>query len=450
MNGLSDGITMVKTVKVQEWESFPKEAGKTLAGVFLPEDPAIRDAVTKLSRYKKLHIEELRHGIRVRATSWVGRITLGDLQISVEPKITGMPLLRLLRYAYGLRKLDLHGKSSYDVESLSFLDLLIHQLAAETEELMRRGLRRAYVRQDAYLAVPRGRLDVQRYVRDAATVTTALPCSFHPRTEDTLLNQVLLAGVRLGSRLTADPMLRATLSSRCRTLEEEISTVRLDWSLLQRVRQGMSRLTHAYDSTLALIEMLMGAQGVSLEGEANSIAVPSFLFDMNRFFQALLSRFLSENLTGFTVKDEHILRGMMTYDSQHNPRHQSSPAPRPDFVVLQADKIVAVLDAKYRDLWETPLPREMLYQLAIYALSQRERRVATILYPTLNASATEAHVVINDAVEGRRTGRVILRPVNLHLFEPMLTDPSRTKERHTFASRLVFGERSDTKGGLEP
>src|SRR5579871_3794595 len=235
------------SISIKEWGSCPRDPAATLTRMYLPDDQSIRHVVDMLARIGMLYIEELRHGIRVRATSWVGRITLGSLQITVEPKITGMPLLRLLRYAYGLRNLDLFGNSSYDLSTLSFLDLLIHQLAAEAEELMRRGLQREYVRRHDDLTFPRGRLDVQRYVREAATVTTTLPCSFHPRTEDSLINQVLLAGLRLGSRLTTDPTLRAALASRCRMLDEEITSILLDGRALQQARRTLSRLTAAYD-----------------------------------------------------------------------------------------------------------------------------------------------------------------------------------------------------------
>jgi len=426
------------SISIKEWGSCPRDPAATLTRMYLPDDQSIRHVVDMLARIGMLYIEELRHGIRVRATSWVGRITLGSLQITVEPKITGMPLLRLLRYAYGLRNLDLFGNSSYDLSTLSFLDLLIHQLAAEAEELMRRGLQREYVRRHDDLTFPRGRIDVQRYVRRAATATPTLPCSFYPRTEDTAINQVLLAGLRLGSHLTTDLGLRATLASRCRVLEERITNIRLDRQAIQRSRRSISRLTVAYEPALALIELLMGLQGVSLEGEMNEIAVPGFLFDMNRFFQALLSRFLSENLAGYQVRDEQRLCGMMTYDPLNNPRRRPVPAPRPDFVVLQDNKLVAVLDAKYRDLWANPLPRDMLYQLAIYALSQ-EKRMAIILYPTLDTSATEAHIIINDTVDGRRMGRVIVRPVSMLTLQALVGTPQKERECHAYARTLVFG-----------
>jgi 5-methylcytosine-specific restriction enzyme subunit McrC len=163
---------------------------------------------------------------------------------------------------------------------------------------------------------------------------------------------------------------------------------------------------------------------------------------MNRFFQALLSRFLGEHLEGYELENERTLRGMFTFDPAHNPRSAESPSLRPDFLVLRKQRIQAVLDAKYRDLWRKDLPREMLYQLALYALGQSgpESRAA-ILYPTLESEAREQIILVNDPLRGTAKAQVILRPVNLLKLDLLLgaKGVQAQRSRAEFAQRLAFG-----------
>src|SRR5438552_11965789 len=114
-----------------EWQHVAAgEPGTQLSGVFLENDAGIRNVARALSTSGILNISELRKGLSIETSSYVGRITLGDIQITIHPKITGMPLLRLLRYAYNLRNLSLFAETGYSVENLAFQELLINQLLA--------------------------------------------------------------------------------------------------------------------------------------------------------------------------------------------------------------------------------------------------------------------------------------------------------------------------------
>ena len=157
------------------------------------------------------------------------------------------------------------------------------------------------------------------------------------------------------------------------------------------------------------------------------------------FFQALLCRFLKENLEGYDVRDEHGLKGMMRYSREFNPLKRRSPTPRPDFAILRNGKLLGILDAKYRDLWEKKLPRDMLYQLVVYAVSQVSNPKSTIIYPTLNSAAREQRIVVNDPIQGGQIGQVSLKPINLNDFSDLVTNDARKNDRVELAQRLAFG-----------
>ena len=381
---------MSTRVDIQEWQQTSFETHKQLIGVELPEDDTTQTLIQVLSASEKLKIAQLRKGVSLETSSYVGKIALGDLQITIRSKIRTLPLLHLLQYTYGLRQLDLHSVVGFDSELLSFQDLLINQLAAEVSELLLRGLQRKYVRREGVLSSPRGRIAIQTIANQGGIVQASLPCIYHPRLEDCLLNQVLLQGVRLGIRLTNDDTLRTQLVRLAHFHLSGISSIRLDQQTLKRLQREMDRLTASYAPAITLIELLLAGEGISMDEDQRTLHLPGFLFDMNLFFQELLSRFLQEHLQEYVVTPQSEIEDMMVYVD--NPRKRLPPNPRPDFVIKKGRKIVAILDAKYRDLWEKPLPPGMLYQLVMYALSQDNCNCATILYPTMLGDAQEAKI----------------------------------------------------------
>jgi 5-methylcytosine-specific restriction enzyme subunit McrC len=127
---------------------------------------------------------------------------------------------------------------------------------------------------------------------------------------------------------------------------------------------------------------------------------------------------------------------MMRYVPGFNPRKSRSPTPRPDFAVRDGRNVKALLDAKYRDLWARDLPRDMLYQLAMYALSQPKGATAAILFPTTSPEARDAIIEIREPLGDGSLGFVALRPV---IVEELVEAITGNRDARKLAAHYAFG-----------
>jgi 5-methylcytosine-specific restriction enzyme subunit McrC len=220
-------------------------------------------------------------------------------------------------------------------------------------------------------------------------------------------------------------------------IEEITDLTTLD---IDRAERSLDRLTLAYRPALIVIRLLLQMQGVDTATPSAPARTLGFLFDMNAFYQRLLSRFLRANLLGQTIRDEYVLRHTFAYAPNGNPRRQRAPSPRPDYALFDAKGLRGFIDAKYRDAWEHGIPPDWLYQLSVYALASPSH-TSTLLYATMSKDAVDEQIDIRNPGDNTGTvlASVILRPVHLERLAELVSSTNRqnlASARQEYARQL--------------
>lgn len=432
-------------ILITEWESAGPDTHVALRNLSLGPDDAIAAACDPLRR--QVDVRQERAGVRVNATSFVGRIQVGPLRVTIKPKLHPEPLSQLLRYAYGIDDLALHAVLPTGLVSSGLHDLLVAMLVHEVERLLRLGLARQYIRTAEDLALPRGRIAIGTIAARGGILEARLPCVFHDRSLDWSLNCIVRTGLARAAML-ASPGPLARHAARLETsFADFVGPLRLDVAEIERAEAALTRLTARYRPTLALIRLICGADGVALEATRKNAAVSGFLFDMNRFFQRLLSRFLRENLADGHVEDERSIRTMLTYDPAANPRRRAAPALRPDFAVFRHRRLRFYADAKYRDVWANGMPMSWLYQLHAYAGAAPDR-LSIMLYPSDDPKAQPERLIGRPPAGDGPSTAIALRPLYLPAIAAAVSS-SRAgvgKSQQAVAYSMVWGSETPATG----
>jgi 5-methylcytosine-specific restriction enzyme subunit McrC len=373
--------------------------------------------------------------MRISSKSYAGSVMVGDFVVRIRPKMEIPQLFDFVRYAFHLRKLPLLDATLLDVSQSGLEDIIVRQLIGECEELVTRGLHRTYVRQSAELASVRGRIDITEFVRTRTVPRPSLPCRYVERNVDHDIHRAIVAGLHVAAALTSSSDL-ARAAHRMAIAFDGVESVPLTATMLRSAERSLSRLTRAYEPALTTVRLLLEGMFASFDGTRNA-RLRGFLFDMNRLFQAVVGRFLRENVVGATVMQEETLQDVLAYDPMHNPFRRPAPRIRPDFIVREGTRVRAVLDAKYKDLSRFDPGREILYQLALYATTNPSRRESTVLFPSA-MDVPDQHLHVRGGLPGGEAdAHVILRSVNLSALHAAITAENATPQSHEYCQHLV-------------
>ncbi len=402
-------------VRLNEWQRVsagPDCPFPFLNGLYL-EDSEIQRSLERYSLRDRLRVSECRHGLVIEARQHVGVLQLGPIRVRIQPKMATDALWAAVTYALGLDGIIRHAPVELAMVG-DFADLLALMMLQESERLWRTGVQRGYQNRSEWLTTLRGRPDVVTLARSGPLTKASLPCRHHAYTADIVENQVVLAGLAMATKLTGHLPLRAALHRAHQQWSTVCERVVLARPLLDAADRSRNRLTARYVGVHRLARLMYERAGLDDEHAAGPDVLPGFLWNMASLFERFVARFLTENLPDHEVLTQQNLPQL--YRVVRAGPKLRAPKPRPDLVVQRlADQVtIGVYDTKYRDLWATRLPREMLYQMSVYALAWSQSRgtavPAIVLYPAVGGEHPDMEIALR--VHGTTSRRIVLRSVD--------------------------------------
>jgi 5-methylcytosine-specific restriction enzyme subunit McrC len=375
-------------------------------------------AATALGRdgANRLQLDWLHDGtLRVSSRASVGVVRLERAELHVVPKLAGgnLSVLQMVDYASGLEALHhLPGVRDLDTGSAGLLDLVCLLLVEASALVLRQGLLRDYTVHEDAVTTLRGRLRISEQVRRRYGQVDVLECRFDEHEADVLENQLLLAGLEVARRVTSVDDLRAratrlaiAFGEVCRpaTVQEREAARRI----VYHRRNAHYRAAHHW--ALVLLERL-GITDLYAGGPGQSFV---FLIDMNRLFEAFVTRLLTDTLEphGIRVLPQYRTPSIVVDEDLGTTYARVIPDLLVDLPTGQ--RIPA--DAKYKRYDDRRVDRGDVYQAFLYAFAYAHPAAGSpaslILYPATSGSAGFRLAIQNTS--GLRGARIAGLPVDI-------------------------------------
>lgn len=287
----------------------------------------------------------------VSAGTQVGVLSVGGMQVVIQPKIDITRLVFLMGYA---RRPNFWRDDRVLLdEDVDLTEALANAFVRLARRALEQGLLKGYVTVDESAAVLRGRVREADQLRRRWGRSIPLEIRYDEFTVDIAENQILLAAVeRLLRMPRVDVRHRAGLQ-RLRLQLADVTTpprggVRPAWV--------SSRLNTRYVPALELAELILN--GRSFEQRVGDVILSGYLFNMATIFEDFVTAALREALKPYGG------RSRLQYPT-HLDEEGTVPI-RPDFVWLDQGRPRIVADAKYKAEKPAGFPQADLYQLLAY------------------------------------------------------------------------------------
>lgn len=341
--------------------------------VFTSED---LEALQRIHEDQNLYFDLIHNGIRFK--NYVGVLHIRRLTIEILPKADNHPgqtdiakagwsklLMEMLRIS-GLSKVGSIGKAHQRLRNNTLLDLYIQHFLNECDEMMRRGLIKAYRRKRENIGVLKGQLIFPAHLRENLIRRDKFYTDHQTYDQGHLVNHILLAALEVVDRIATDATIKATTRRLLMQFPELPPRPAIHASTFDRII--MTRKLAHYEESLGLAKLILLNFSPDLQrGRDDVLAI---LFDMNVLWERFIYRTLQKSLghTGCHVS------------YQNSKEFWNKRRVKPDIVLTLPSGEEVVIDTKWKLIRDGKPSDADLKQMFVYNLYWRTDR-SILLYP---------------------------------------------------------------------
>ncbi|WP_203933840.1 McrC family protein [Virgisporangium ochraceum] len=322
--------------------------------------------IDRLAERRVLTCRATRTGYELAAGSFVGVVRLDRVRLQLRPKlsISGEQLIAWLSYAIGVDPLRPELRRGWHTADDGLADLVVAALVDECRELIRRGLRRDYQREDRIEPVLRGRLDLPAQISRRYGMVDRLHVRTFDRRSDVWENQVCHAALTAGTRVARNADLVRAAAATAHAFPAHPGGT---YAALRDLRRAhYHRMNAAYRVAHTWAALLLGGGGPTDLLRPSDAIAGSLLIDMDRLWESLVRRMVGDaaaEMGGTVVPAGGQNALKVTVDDDYSTTF------RPDVLIryLEPTLVVLPVDAKYKHASTRAIDSSDLHQLLTYA-----------------------------------------------------------------------------------
>ncbi|MFW5677833.1 MAG: McrC family protein, partial [Acetivibrio ethanolgignens] len=341
-------------------------------------------------------------GETVTFKNYVGLIQMrGDYQIQILPKIdfavgeedkTKQVFMKMLRSMKDFPS-KVFTNANLKMDRMNLYEIFINMYLQETRQLVKRGIKSAYVEVEDNLTVYKGKLLVNQHIKNNLAHKERFYVGYDEyqvnRAENRLVKSTLLKLQKLTNSTENAKEIRQLLTAfefvePSTNYDKDFSNVSID------------RNTKDY-------EMLMKWSKVFLKNKSfttfsGTEKARSLLFPMEKVFEAYVAKHMKKvfGRVGWEVSAQD--KGHYLFNTLNGENHKRF-ALRPDLVVTRDDGSVVILDTKWKSLIDDKRSNYGISQADMYQMYAYSKKYGTseiwLLYPVNDAMRNHEQIVFD-------------------------------------------------------